>query len=369
MRHLLYILTVLALLVATAFGANSHDDDYRGKVFTEIHIDDQGIVLIDSVGDVTKVPLESHGESGSVETGVGRGSRDIDFLRDCPDIVDKITKIGGSVVVDEDECVAGDVVVIGGSATIRGKVVGNVTATGEVRIAATATVRGNVAGRNVITEPGSTIWGSVTETEFPWTPEPPSPAGQESSAAVAIFVLLALQFGAVVLVSLLLPKPTDRLKEVYKENIFKAMAVGFVAELLFLPLFILLLITIIGIPVAILGMPLALLAGALLGFTAFCLYISDFVKPKDESREESRLMKTMTGFVVLEAPIIGQFFFQVIHVSLASVLFGIVSAILIFIVFTASLGAALLTRLGSRDYPASPPSMAVRVETTSTTGD
>jgi hypothetical protein len=365
MRQLSYIVAISALLVATAIGADSHDDEYRGKVFTEIHIDDQGIVLIDSAGNVTKVPLESQGEGGSVEAGVDRGSRDYDFLRDCPDVVDKITKIGGSVVVDEDECVAGDVVVIGGNATIRGKVVGNVTATGTVRVAATATVRGNVAGRRVITEPGSTVWGGVTETEFPWT-EPPSPPASQGSAAVAIFVLLALEFGAVILVSLLLPKPTDRLKQVYKENIFKAMAVGFVAELLFVPVLILLLITIIGIPVAVLGMPLALLAAALLGFTAFCLYISDFVKPKDESREESLLMKTMTGFVILEAPIIGQFFFQVINVTLASVLFGIVSVILIFIVFTASLGAALLTRLGTRDYPASRPSMAVRVETTGT---
>jgi MFS family permease len=300
-----------------------------------------------------------------VYDGASDGEVDSDWalLSDCIDVYDKITKIGGSVVVSEDECVAGDVVVMGGNAVIRGKVGGSVTATGRVRISSTAVVRGNVAAEEVISDPGSDVRGSITETQFPWPPEAPVTLEDRSSGTLVMFMILAIQLVAVMIVSIVFPRASDRLREVYQEDIFKSLAIGFLAEILFLPAFILLLITIIGIPIAIVGLPLAVVGAGLLGLAAFSLFVNDLVKTRNGDKEEGRAMRTLTGFVILQSPVIGLFFFQMVNVDLAAVLFGIVSGILVFIVFTSSLGAAILTRFGTRDYQGGRREVTVRVET------
>lgn len=339
------------LLLATTLAADYREPDYRGQVFEEVRIDDDGIVLIDSTGNVLRIPVGQLSDGSAVaDDRWVSGGRDTQIFEGCTEIYDKITKIGGSVVLSADECVEGDVVVMGGNATIRGKVSGSVTATGRIRIASSAVVRGNVAGSEVIAEPGSDIWGTTTETEFPWPPEAPVKIPHRSSEAMAMLSFLVVQFGAVVLAVMVFPRATDRLKTVFRVDIFKALAVGFVAEILFLPAFVLLLITIIGIPIALLGMPLALIAAGVLGLAAFSLYLSDYVGSKTDAEEPSRLMKTLTGFVILQAPIIGAFFFDVVNIEPLSALFKIVTSILVLVVFTSSLGAAILTRFGSRDY-------------------
>ena len=40
-------------------------------------------------------------------------------------------------------------------------------------------------------------------------------------------------------------------------------------------------ITIIGIPVALIALPLAVVAAGFLGFSAFCMYLSDFIRSND----------------------------------------------------------------------------------------
>ncbi len=126
--------------------------------------------------------------------------------------------------------------------------------------------------------------------------------------------------------------------------------VGFLVLVLLLPAFILLVITVIGIPVALLGLPLALVGAGFLGLAAFSLFVSDLLGSGQAQHQEGRLMRTTTGFLILQAPVIGLFLFKLVDVSALSIIFLIVSALVFFIVFTCSLGATVLTRFGTRAH-------------------
>lgn len=358
MRKTLLISMLLALTPALLLGDNERLSRYQGRVYYEISIDDDGIFLTDSTGEVFEIPFSETDSYDSPDMGPdGAGG----LFDDCPKVLDKITRIGGSVVLSEDECVIGDVVVMGGNAIIRGKVGGSVTATGRVRIGTNALVMGRVDGREVIVESGGDVWGDIHETDITGK-FPDLDIKPESSGTVVVLTIILIQLVVVLLVALIFAKGTDRVTDALRTNVFKALLVGFLAEILLLPAFILLLITIIGIPVALIGIPLAVVGAALMGLAAFCLYVSDFVRARNDEEEESRLMKLLTGYAILQVPLVGQLFCEVINVELLSVLFGIVAALLMFIVFTSSLGAVILTRFGTREYTATETGGRVHVE-------
>jgi hypothetical protein len=165
-----------------------------------------------------------------------------------------------------------------------------------------------------------------------------------------MLVLIILQIGIVAFVASVFRKGTDRVKDVFHENVFKALLVGFLVLVLLLPAFILLVITVIGIPVALLGLPLGLVGAGFLGLAAFSLFVSDLLGSGHAQQQEGRLMKTITGFLILQAPVIGLFLFELFNISVLSIIFLIISALVFFIIFTSSLGATVLTRFGTRDH-------------------
>ncbi|MFH2054473.1 MAG: polymer-forming cytoskeletal protein [bacterium] len=345
--------TIIVALLALAASARANDyrkPEYQGTVYYEISIDDRGILLTDSLGEVTEIPLASAGEADG--GGAGTSSLDdelIDEFSDCQQIHDEIMRMGGSTVIDEDECVVGNVVVFG-DVSVRGKVGGSVTATGKVRIYRSAVIRGDVIGRAVIVDQGADVWGDVRENDYSSIVDQGWQLEQGSSGALVMLVLILLQMGVVAFVSSVFRTPTDRVKQVMHENIFKALLVGFLVLILLIPALILLLITVIGIPVAILGLPLALVGGGFLGLAAFCLFVSDLVGGSREGQTEGRLTRTVTGFLILQSPFIALFLFELVNISVLSIIFLIISSLVFVIVFTTSLGAVTLTRFGTRTH-------------------
>ncbi|MCK4856788.1 MAG: polymer-forming cytoskeletal protein [candidate division Zixibacteria bacterium] len=356
--------TIFALLLSTSLllGDQSDDTDYQGKVFREISIDENGIFLTDTAGNVIEVPVKGEAAvSGSDDYVVTDDPERYGLFTDCDRVLNMITKIGGSVTLEDDECVAGDIVVVGGDATIKGRVRGTITVTGEVRITSSAVVTGDITGRKVVVEPGADVWGDIKETDITgW--KAPIVLEDRSSTTLILLVILLTLLGVVLLVTVVFPKATNRVREVYRLNLFRALLVGFLAEILLLPALVLLIITIIGIPVALIGLPLAVVGAGLLGLAAFSLFIGDLVRTRDEEATNSRPMRTMTGFAILHSPIIGQCFFDMVGADLPSIGLGIIGAFLVLVVFTSSLGAALLTRFGTREYNANGDTATVTVQ-------
>jgi hypothetical protein len=77
-----------------------------------------------------------------------------------------IVRVGSSYAVDEDEIVAGDVVIIGGALTVEGTIAGNAAVIGgSMYLASSAVVKGDavVIGGILETEEGATVVGSLVE--------------------------------------------------------------------------------------------------------------------------------------------------------------------------------------------------------------
>lgn len=359
MRIFVALILLLGLTTPAQARDRSRTPNYKGKVYQEIRVDDNGIFLIDSLGNETEVPSDrGTGEEGDVqEPETPEPPINITFNPPAglyTDTIDGISRIGGSVIVEPNEYVLGDVMVIGGNATIKGRVSGTVTATGTVQLSPTAFVEGNVTGSPVMVESGSHVGGDISgkESGVPFPETDGAARNQENSFASAMQLLtwILIEFLIVLGLAMMFRKAADRIKEAYHANIFKMLLVGFLAEIFLLPTMIILIITIIGIPVALIALPLGVVAATFLGLAAFCLFVSDFVKSKDQGTPESRWKKVLTGFAILNVPMFGVWIGLTVGSEPMWIVSTIIASILFFIVLTASLGAALLTRFGFRNY-------------------
>ncbi len=358
MRKILVTISCCCLVAvgAAITLAQDRQPEYRGKVYVEVRIDNDGIILIDSAGNETMVPAGTgRDEEGIAEPvpPIPPAAAEIN-TGDFPVKISSIRKIGQSVTIEADEHVLGEVVTVGGNATIKGLVEGSVTATGTVRIARGGIVMGDVIANEIIEEQGSQVFGHVTEQNMS-IPDPSETwrdrdREDTSGAGIAGIVILSLLFIFTFAIAMIFRKPTDRIKAVYSQNILKTLLVGSLAWILVLPVFLLLCITIVGIPIAVLGLPLAMLAAAFLGGAAFALFLSDFVKPHNGEVEEGRAKKVVVGFAIGQVPSVGFFLGLVMNSEPVSVIFGIVALLLTLLVVTLGLGGSILTRFGSRDY-------------------
>ena len=91
----------------------------------------------------------------------------------------------------------------------------------------------------------------------------------------------------------------------------KAGAIGFLAQLLFIPVLVLativLVVTIIGIPLAIVLIPVAVLGLAvigLVGFTAVAFYLGRLVNERFNWIDRNPYLTVVTGIVVLISPVL-----------------------------------------------------------------
>ncbi len=290
-------------------------------------------------------------------------------------------RIGGSITVDADEVVDGDVVVIGGSARVLGEVRGNVVVVGgsldlgpEANVQEDVTV---VAG-SLRRAPTARIGGSVNEVRvdaFDWngwrwgdvrlgTPSwvwlfGPTVSLMVTLSRVAILALLCL------LVVLLGRESVERIGARAASEPIKAGAIGFLTQLLFIPILVLaiviLVITIIGIPLLVL-IPFGILGlaiVALVGFTAVACRVGRLLAARLGQSGDNAYVNTLLGLLLLLSPLlIGRLMGLAGPVMLPmGLLFGIAGALIEYLAWTIGFGAVALMRF-SRPLPAPPAAVA-----------
>ncbi len=284
---------------------------------------------------------------------------------------EEVVRIGGSVTVDSDESVRGDVVAIGGSANINGEVDGNVVAVGgSVRLGPQAVVRGDVTsvGGEVHRDSTAVIRGGVHEVavggpwgnwgrgnwEWDWM-DGIYPVARLTGTLVRI-ALLALLTALVLFVA---RQPVEQIADRVAADPLKSWFVGFLAEMLFLPVLILtavvLAISIVGIPLLVL-IPVAIVAALvamLVGFTAVAYHIGRLLQDRVEALRTRPYAAMFGGILLIVSPVLlarlvgmtGDLWFLVWPVAA-------VGFLLEYIAWTAGLGAAALVRF---DRPSAPP--------------
>ena len=285
-------------------------------------------------------------------------------------------RFGGNVRVDEDEVVTGDVVAIGGSARIDGEVRGEVVAVGgNVELGPRAVVSGDLAvvGGTLQRAEGARVQGQlheigIGEVDFgglaPWRDWRPGsmPGFTRTLALMSTLGRVAILCVLGALVILLGRQYVEQTSLRAAAEPLKAGAIGFLAQLLFLPVLIvtiiILIVTIIGIPLLLL-IPFALLAlclVALLGFTSMAYRIGQYVSERFGWGLSGPYAATILGVLVVVSPLLLARLLSLIGGPIVPITFGlfVIAFIVEYVVWTIGFGAVALARF-DRPRPPAPP--------------
>ena len=296
-----------------------------------------------------------------------------------------VFRMGKDLTVEEDEEIDGDIVALGGSVEIRGTVTGNAVAIGgDVEIFDTGIVEGDAVavGGHVIRQGDALVKGEKVSIAFFSGPRfrfpslhAPFPFFLTGFRAPAwaffarILKILLFIFVGIVTLSVL-PRHVGKVKEKVKRDFLKSGLVGLAAEILIIPIFILLIITIIGIPVALLVEPLFIIAALILGYTGVCLFIGEKLQEHTSLKPDTKIMILVIGILAVElVPLLARVlgFFGGPFSPLGWVV-AFIGWMIGYVVITVGLGASILTRLGTRPKEVSPAAATVAPANSDTGG-
>lgn len=340
--------------------------DTSGQKITEIKIGDQGITI------KTQEGKEIQEKSGEVSAGKQGISITTTTPEDTTHTEIKITlpkhtttvevnggdvvKFGKDITVDTGETVPGDVVCIGGNIYVKGTVQGSVVSIGgDVFVSSTGVVEKDATsiGGDVKKEPGAIVRGSTEGMAFVPTRfllfRPGAFWSRGIGFLVTLLIILFLFFLSIISLALV-PKNVRKIKDEVTRNAWKSALIGFLGEILILPAFILLIITIIGIPVAFLILPLFILVALILGYTSVSLIVGEKLKQNTNIKPQTQMLTLALGVLAVEFLILLASFLRIFcgFFSALCLIFVILGCMITYVVFTVGFGGALLTLLGTR---------------------
>jgi hypothetical protein len=291
------------------------------------------------------------------------------------------TRIGivRSITVAEDEEVSDGIVVVGGSLRVLGRVRGDVVVVGGgVTLEPTAEVRGDITlvGGSLVRAPGAQVTGRVNETAFgTWDrprwrgvgwPRVEFGAWPTLAGTVGRIVMLGI---FVALVVLLARRPVLRVGDAVTAEPLRAVVVGVLAQVMFVPLVIIgsvaLAITIIGIPFLLLLLPVVVIGAfvlALLGFSAVAYRVGNWIAGRMGLADPGLVAAGLLGLIAVLLPTLIARAVDVVPGP-----FGLVAGSLLiagilveYVAWTIGLGAAIVTGFGrwSTVPPPVPPAAA-----------
>jgi hypothetical protein len=280
-----------------------------------------------------------------------------------------IVRVGRRVHVAVDEEVRGDVVVIGGSLVVDGEVRGDITVIGgSTRFGPQAIARREVTviGGRLTTDPGARILRGVNEVSFDMIDldfadfggipriRLPRPSREVFRSLDLVGTLVRFAFfgllGSVVL--LVAAGSSERVARRVALEPVKSGFVGFLAQLLFLPLLVtgilLLVITIIGIPLLVL-VPVVLV-GALvvmvLGLTGVAQGVGQLFTGKGEPSRRSAFVLLWLGLAIVMTPTLFGEALDLIGgpFGFFAVVLGVTGFVVEYVAWTTGMGAVILNR-------------------------
>jgi len=288
-----------------------------------------------------------------------RGRRDGDQVR-----------IGSSVNVNEGEVVDGDVVAVGGSVRIDGQVRGDAVAIGgSMTLGPRADVANNVVvvGGPLRRDPGARVGGRVQTVglgtmnfgDWRWGANPLGLFwGSMVGAAFAlVFTLtrLAILCLLAALVVLFGRTYMERTADHAATETVKAGAIGFLAQLLFLPVLV---ITIVVLVMTIIGIPLLLLLPfvflglgvvAVIGFTSVGYRLGQLFLARMGWPADNPYTTAIAGIVLVMSPLLLARLLGLILPFTFGL--GLIGMLLEYAAWTVGFGAVALTRFGRHNVP------------------
>lgn len=257
-------------------------------------------------------------------------------------------QLGGNVVVAQGERVDGDVVVVGGNATVDGVVTGNVVAIGGY-VLASGQVDGDVTavGGYVVLKSTARVGRDAAAVGGRVEREPGAQVGGDIASVpvldpqfLSFLVFIGLLQAVVSLVLLLLatvlsvaafPRQVQVVESTVRQVPWASVGAGLAILVAFIFLAIPLAFTIIGLPLAILG----LIVASLFGLSALGALVGTRVLAAFRAGQSGYLARAIVGILVIWI------------VSIIPVLGGLVS----FVAMLFAVGAVALSRFGNISPP------------------
>ena len=338
------------------------EQDFEGKKFIEIRIDDEGIRGIDEFGN--EVIFEERLGPGDRDDEYSEERRRYAEVRDLTRDGEQAIVEFGNVYIEYDDEIDGDVVTIKGNVTVDGIVYGNIVSPKTVFLGPEAIVTGDIIAKRLEKDPDAEFHGrhilfSFGSFPFPYDIGVGLP-GLGSWIIVTIFMLIFTSIFMIVF-----QRPVKRIQYHIATGFFKNLAVGLVLILAILPVFVLLCITIVGIPVAIIVYPIALLGAFILGHIGAAYYVGKALSRLIGSlRFDSTFATTIVGVSALMASWIVSGFFVAVGSEAFAIFFFVFGIITLAVTATAGLGAVWFSRFGTRprDVDPSVPDMPSQAE-------
>ncbi|MDP2960764.1 MAG: hypothetical protein Q8N71_05005 [candidate division Zixibacteria bacterium] len=364
----LLILLLFLSLYANLWGADPKKTtpDTTGQKITQIKIGDEGITIKTQEGkEVKEKPGEIIlGKEGiKITTSDTKETTATQIKIELPKhttVVElnggDLVKFGKDITIEEGEKVTGDVVAIGGNVRVKGLVEGDVVSIGgNIFVSSTGIIEKDATsvGGNVIRDPGAIIKGETVGLSFLPLRFLGFRSGSYFNRGIgflfSIFKILFLFFLGIVVLALV-PKNVQKVKDKITKNPWQSVLIGFLGEILILPAFILLIITIIGIPVAILILPLAILLAMLLGYTSVSLIVGEKLKQNTNLKPQTQMLTLVLGILTVEFISLFASFLRIFwgFFSPFALIFAILGALITYVVLTIGFGGAILTLLGTR---------------------
>jgi hypothetical protein len=296
------------------------------------------------------------------------------FDSDVPN--DQVTQLASNIEVREDEVVRGDVVCIFcdidvagtvtgsavsvfGNVKVDGRVMGEAIAPfGRVQVGQEGYVRSDAFASKILREPGGRIDGSRQEVFFNFLGGDDGLGEAWTRTTFTIIVALKILFWLflVLLAHALAARNIVKVKERITRSYMKSFLMGVLGQILLIPVFLLLLVTIIGIPVALFVLPLMLFGGLVLAQAAVGQLVGDKLAENTSLPLRTSLSRTITGVAALQifAYLTIVFIWPAGHGTsggafrLVTLVMFILSAIMGYVVMTLGTGSVILTRFGTR---------------------
>lgn len=325
--------------------------------FLEITLDENGVRAVDTLGREWRYDFEQDVFVELADGGEGGEFVEVPYPQDRLPIEEratqqrKVAKFERSVIVGYDEYVDGDIVAEG-RVTIKGWVRGDVKSLSKrVLVSETGRVDGDIEAPSIIVRPGGSVLGNTTETTSPFELE--SLRGLISADAIGVMAVLGIVlifFGFLVVA--LMPTQLGRITACICKNKVKCYLLGFLFLILKPVVLVLCIITLVGI-ILVPFIPLVYAAADLLGLVAFGSVIGGLFAARFLGGRKGLQVNTLIGEMLLVLLWVVTF---ALMSSASGLLQGLgIAALVISIIVTTfplftGIGAAILTRFGTRDY-------------------
>lgn len=361
-RHYKNLIFVLTLIFVTSVNISAQSESVSTSqqaiktdtIFNEIYLSEDGIAAVDTQGNDWYYDFKQDMfVTGLLErTALTRTTQEYIEPVETRCTVKKIVKTSTtkSIVIDVDEYVDHDIIVFG-RVTVKGWVKGSITSyNNKVIVKSTGQVDGNINAPKIIVRDGGIVLGEQNEDLLEFSN---LPSELPDNGFLIIMIIMAVLCVFLFLIIALIPEKLQVVSNCFNRYKLRTSLLGLFFFFMMPLVIALVAITIIGI-VVVPFVPLVYVFASVLGIAAFSHTVGNLVFGRFLSSGNRIFMKSFLGFAMFAISWIMGITFMTGSEDSAmfgiGIFFFVVSIIFSIVPIFGGIGAAVLTRFGTRSY-------------------